>query len=99
MADSDAKHPIEEASSPENHMRDWGLLRDIPFRLTVEVGRARMRVRDLLSLEVGSLVPTDKLSGEPMDISLDGEVFARAEIIIIKDKLWSRLTKVVGGDR
>lgn len=79
--------------------RDWGPLRDIPFRLTVEVGRARMRVRDILGLEVGSLVMSTKLSGEPMDISLNGEIFGRAEIIIIKDKLWARLTKIVGGDR
>ncbi len=80
-------------------LRDWGQLRDVPFRLEVEVGRTRMRVRDLLALEAGSLVVTQKLSGEPMDISLNGEIFARAEIIIIKDRLWARLTKIVGGDR
>jgi len=79
--------------------RDWGTLRDIPFRLTVEVGRTRMRVREILGLEVGALVVSTKLSGEPMDLSLNGEIFGRAEIIIIKDKLWARLTKIVGGDR
>ena len=79
--------------------RDWGMLRDVPLRLTVEIGRTRTRVRDILGLEVGSLVVTTKLSGEPMDLSLSGEIFARAEVIIIKDKLWARLTKVVGGDR
>jgi len=79
--------------------RDWGSLRDIPLSLTVEIGRTRMRVRDILALEVGGLVVSTKLSGEPMDISLNGEIFGRAEIIIIKDKLWARLTKIVGGDR
>ena len=79
-------------------MRDWGILRDIPFRLVVEIGRTKMQVRDILNLDEGSLVVTSKLSGEPMDISLDGEIFGRAEIIIIKDKLWARLTKVVGDD-
>ena len=79
-------------------MRDWGNLRDIPFPLLVEIGRTRMKVRDILGLELGSLVVSNKLSGEPMDISLNGEVFARAEIIIIKDKLWARVTKIAGVD-
>ena len=92
------KNP-EPQEEPPPALRDWGRLRDVPFRLEVEVGRTRMRVRDLLSLDAGSLVVTQKLSGEPMDISLNGEIFARAEIIIIKDRLWARLTKIVGGDR
>ncbi len=87
--------PIEEFAD-EGRPRDWGILRDVPFRVTLEIGRTRMSVRDILELGVGSLVTTTKLSGEPMDISLNGDIFARAEIIIIKDKLWARLTKVVG---
>lgn len=79
--------------------KDWGLLRDIPFTICVEIGRTRLKVRDLLGLELGSLVVTTKLSGEPMDISLGHDIFGRAEIIIIKDKLWARLTKVTGGER
>jgi len=79
--------------------KDWGLLRDIPFTIFVEIGRTRLKVRDLLGLELGALVVTTKLSGEPMDISLGHDIFGRAEIIIIKDKLWARLTKVTGGDR
>lgn len=94
----------QPAAAPERGQeagagRDWGILRDVPLRLTVEVGRTRTRVRDILGLEVGSLVVTTKLSGEAMDISLHDEIFARAEVIIIKDKLWARLTKIVGGER
>lgn len=84
---------------PPVPVRDWGLLRDIPFRLTLEIGRTRMTVREILTLEPGALVVTTKLSGEPMDISIHGDVFARAEIVIIKDKLWARVTKIVGGER
>ncbi|MHB8766088.1 MAG: FliM/FliN family flagellar motor switch protein [Deferrisomatales bacterium] len=83
----------------EATVRDWGLLRDIPFCLTVEIGRTRMRVRDILELDVGAHVVTTKLSGEPMDVSLNRDIFGRAEVIIIKDKLWARLTKIVGGER
>ena len=78
--------------------KDWGILRDIPFTIRVEIGRTRMTVRDVLALEMGSLAVTTKLSGEPMDISLGNDIFGRAEIIIIKDKLWARLTKITGGE-
>ena len=91
--------PSSAPGQVENIQRDWGSFRDIPFILTVEVGRTHMKVRDILGIEEGSLIVTTKLSGEPMDVSLNGDVFARAEIIIIKDKLWARLTKIVGGDR
>ena len=80
-------------------LKDWGNLKDIPFRLTLEIGRTRTQVRDILSLEPGSLVVTTKLSGEAMDVSLNGDIFARAEVVIIKDKLWARVTKIVGGER
>jgi flagellar motor switch protein FliN/FliY len=90
--------PATPAETPAP-VRDWGPLKDIPFRLTLEIGRTRMKIRDILGLETGSLVTSTKLSGEPMDVSLNGDIFARAEIVIIKDKLWARVTKIVGGDR
>ena len=87
-----------EGSAPVA-VRDWGPFKDIPFPLTIEIGRTRMRVRDILALDQGALVVTTKLSGEAMDVSLNGDIFARAEIVIIKDKLWARVTKIVGGER
>lgn len=94
----------DEAEQPaladaEKHLRDWGVLRDIPYTLTVEIGRTKMSIRELLILEEGSLVVTTKLSGEAMDLSLNREILGRAEMIIIKDKLWARLTKIVRPER
>lgn len=97
---ADTQEP-EDAPQPtpvDASQRDWGTLRDVHFRLTVEIGRTRLKVRDILDIREGSLIVTTKLSGEPMDISLNSDIFSRAEIIIIKDKLWARLTKVVGGE-
>ena len=99
MAESADAGVGPEKSEHAAHLRDWGPLKDIPFRLTVEIGRTRMQVRDILDLEPGSLAITTKLSGEAMDVSLNGDIFARAEIVIIKDKLWARVTKIVGGER
>ncbi len=98
MARADQPAAPERGAGLEER-RDWGMLRDVPLRVTVEIGRTRTRVRDILGLEVGSLVVTTKLSGEPMDLSLSGAIFARAEVIIVKDKLRARLTKIVGGER
>ena len=89
----------ENAPADPNLQQNWGILRDLPFTICVEIGRTRMAVRDLVALEVGALVVTTKLSGEPMDLSLDHDIFGRAEIIIVKDKLWARLTKITGGER
>ncbi|MDW7710987.1 MAG: FliM/FliN family flagellar motor switch protein [Deferrisomatales bacterium] len=84
--------------SPQG-VRDWDALGDVPLRLAVEIGRTRTRVRDLLALRVGSLLVTHKPSGEPVEVSLNGEVFAQAEIIIFKDRLQARLTQVLGAPR
>ena len=96
MADPASPETSPGTEAGEDLQKDWGVLRDIPFRTVVEIGRTRMKVRDVLGLEIGSLVVTTKLSGEPMDISLGSDIFGRAEIIIIKDKLWARLTKIAG---
>jgi flagellar motor switch protein FliN/FliY len=61
------------------------------------VGRTRLTVRELLAIREGSLIATTRLSGEPMDLSLDSDIFSRAEVTVINDKLWARLTKIVGG--
>jgi flagellar motor switch protein FliN/FliY len=98
MVDSADTEAVPGAEPSDDLQKDWGILRDIPFITRVEIGRTRMLVRDLLGLEPGSLVVTTKLSGEPMDISLGKDIFGRAEIIIIKDKLWARLTKITGAE-
>lgn len=93
----------QTADKPEGSVavpvRDWGPFKDIPFPVTIEIGRTRMKVRDILALDQGALVVTTKLSGEAMDVSLNGDIFARSEVVIIKDKLWARVTKIVGGER
>jgi flagellar motor switch protein FliN/FliY len=97
--EQEAQSSVKQPPAIDANQRDWGTLRDVPFRLTVEVGRTKLKVRDILDIREGSLIATTKLSGEPMDISLNSDIFARSEIIIIKDKLWARLTKIVGGDQ
>ena len=88
-------NPKSSVSAPRQ--RDWGALREVGLSLTLEVGRTRLTVRELLALREGALVTLDKRSEEPLDLSLDGDIFSLADTTVIEDKLWARLTRIVGG--
>lgn len=88
-----------EAPGPAEAGDGWELLNDVPLTVTVEVGRTALKVRDLVGLEAGSLVPLPKRSGDPLEVSLDGRVFGRAEALVRGDRLSARLTGIAGGGR
>lgn len=68
---------------------------DVSLQVTVEVGRTRMTIQDLLQLGQGSVVELDKLAGEPLDIYINGKSVARGEAVIVNDKFGVRLTDIV----
>jgi flagellar motor switch protein FliN/FliY len=88
--------PIELAHlEPGDHTGSVGnldLLRDIELSVTVEVGRARLRVRDLLALHEGSIVELDRPVGSPVDLLANGRAIARGEIVLVDDQLGIRVT-------
>ncbi len=86
-----------EAAAPKNSFDDRGidLLLDIPLEVSVEVGRSRILVRDLLQLQEGSLVELDKLAGEPLDLYVNSRLIARGEAVVVNEKFGLRLTDVV----
>ncbi len=75
--------------------RGIDLLLDIPLEVSVEVGRSRILVRDLLQLQEGSLVELDKLAGEPLDLYVNSRLIARGEAVVVNEKFGLRLTDVV----
>jgi flagellar motor switch protein FliN len=75
--------------------RDLEFLMDIPLRVSVEVGRTKVTIQDLLSLGPGSIVELDKLAGEPLDVFINQKLVARGEAVIINEKFGVRLTDVV----
>jgi len=75
--------------------RGIDLLLDIPLQVSVEVGRSRILVHDLLQLQEGSLIELDKLAGEPLDLYVNARLIARGEAVVINDKFGLRLTEVV----
>jgi flagellar motor switch protein FliN/FliY len=70
---------------------------DVPLRVTVEIGSARLLVRDVLRLEQGSIVELDRMAGEPADVLVNGRLVARGELTVVDDRLAVTLTEVVGG--
>jgi flagellar motor switch protein FliN/FliY len=68
---------------------------DVKLTLTLEVGRARISVRELLSLAPGSVVELDRKAGEPLDLYVNGILVARGEVVIVNERFGLRLTEVV----
>jgi flagellar motor switch protein FliN/FliY len=82
-------------SSQENQSRRLELLLDVPLDLSVELGRTRMSIQDLLNLSPGSVVELDKIAGEPLDILVNDRLIARGEAVVVNDKFGVRITDIV----
>ncbi len=73
-------------------------LLDVTLQVSVEVGRARMTIQDLLQLGQGSVMELEKLAGEPLDIYVNGRAVARGEAVIVNEKFGVRLTDIISPD-
>lgn len=71
------------------------MILDIPVTLSIEVGRTRIPIRNLLQLSQGSVVELDRLAGEPMDVLVNGTLIARGEVVVVNDKYGVRLTDII----
>jgi len=71
------------------------LILDVAVTLSLEVGRARMPVRNLLQLAPGAVVELDRLAGEPLDVLVNGVRIARGEVVVVNERFGIRLTEVV----
>ena len=75
------------------------LIMDVRLMLTLEVGRARISVRNLLALTQGSVVELDKLAGEPLDVLVNGTLVAHGEVVVVNEKFGIRLLDVVSPEK
>jgi flagellar motor switch protein FliN len=88
--------PNETPAAKENPpTRRLELLLDVPLELSVELGRTRMSIQELLSLGPGSVVELDKVAGEPLDILVNDRLVARGEAVVVNDKFGIRITDIV----
>jgi flagellar motor switch protein FliN/FliY len=85
--------PSRNVQSHSN--RDLEFLFDVPLQVSVEVGRARILLKDLLQMGEGYVVELDKLAGEPLDLYVNSRLIARGEAVKVGDKFGIKLTEVV----
>jgi flagellar motor switch protein FliN/FliY len=90
-----ASEPGSETTAEQVTARNFDLLLDIPLEVSVELGRTRMALRELLGLAAGSVVELGKLTGEPLDVLVNGKLVARGECVMVNEKFGVRLTDIV----
>ena len=81
--------------APSGNMRDLEMVMNIPVKLTVELGRTRITIKQLLELAQGSVIELEGLAGEPMDILINGYLIAQGEVVVVDDKYGIRITEII----
>lgn len=102
-----SSHPVPKAevseasfgeikkSPPKTGTMELDFILDIPLTLTVELGKNRMLISELLQLGQGSVIELTKLAGEPMDVFINHKLIARGEVVVVNEKFGVRLTDIV----
>lgn len=83
------------APLPQMDERNLGLLLDIPLQVTVELGRTKRQIREILELSAGSIIELDKLAGEPVDIFVNNKLIAKGEVVVIEENFGVRVTDII----
>lgn len=89
---------FEEFAAPGNAPgahNDIDMILDIPVQLTVELGRTKIAIKNLLQLAQGSVVELEGLAGEPMDVLINGCLIAQGEVVVVNEKFGIRLTDII----
>lgn len=76
-------------------MNELDMILDIPVKITVELGRTKITIKNLLQLAHGSVVELDAMAGEPMDVLVNGTLIAQGEVVVVNDKFGIRLTDII----
>ncbi|BBG30352.1 flagellar motor switch protein FliN [Zymobacter palmae] len=98
-ADADVFRPLSESKGNEPSLnaapRELEMVMEIPVTLSVELGRTRLSIRELLDLAKGSIVELEGLAGEPMDIMINGYLIAQGEVVVIEDSYGIRVSDII----
>ncbi len=103
---SPSPHDSANQSNPEaalahadasSAMGAMSMLRDVEVELTLEIGRRRMRIADVLKLATGQTLELGKAAGEPLDVFVNGRLLGRGEAVVLGDRYGVRITEIVSG--
>jgi flagellar motor switch protein FliN/FliY len=95
VQDNDNAVADPQAGAMPNHHINPEVLQNISVAIKVEVGRTKMKIRDLLRLTQGSVVELERIAGEPLDLLVNDTVVAQGEVVLVNDRYGIRLTRVV----
>ncbi len=93
-ADAASFNELKDESVPGSDV-NLDVVLDIPVNLSMEIGRTRISIRNLLQLNQGSVVELERLAGEPMDVLVNGTLIARGEVVVVNEKFGIRLTDII----
>ena len=96
-AEAVAPAPVSAAAAASEALddRNLDLILDIPLKVTVELGRTKMVVNELLNLGQGSVIELQKLAGEPLEVLVNNKLVARGEAVVVNEKFGVRLTDII----
>jgi len=95
VAGTNVFQDFSETGGGSTSAQDINFILDIPVQLTVELGRTKILIKNLLQLSQGSVVGLNGLAGEPLDILVNGTLIAKGEVVVINDKFGIRLTDII----
>jgi flagellar motor switch protein FliN/FliY len=90
-------NPSGARGGGEGHSLD--LLLDVPLRISVELGRTRLSVRQVLDLQSGAVVELDRMAGDPVDVLVNDQLMARGEVVLVDDRFGIRITEIITGSK
>lgn len=86
---------LDDSGAPLGEEANLDVILDIPVTISMEIGRTKISIRNLLQLNQGSVVELDRLAGEPMDVLVNGTLVAHGEVVVVNEKFGIRLTDVI----
>jgi flagellar motor switch protein FliN/FliY len=93
------KTDVDKTLTFLNVINDLMPVIDTPFRLNIDLGETKMTIRELLELEVGSIIELKKSAGEPMDVLVRNKVLMKGEVTVLEDSLGLRIVDIVDSNR
>lgn len=87
--------PVEQAKHASSSQDNIGLILDVPLQVTVELGKTKKSIKEILGLHMGSVIVLDRLAGELVDILVNGKLLARGEVVVIDDNYGVRVTEII----
>nr|WP_232024019.1 flagellar motor switch protein FliN [Sulfurivermis fontis] len=85
----------DEHRPPPSEEVNLDVILDVPVTISLEIGRTKISIRNLLQLNQGSVVELDRLAGEPLDVMVNGTLIAHGEVVVVNEKYGIRLTDVI----